>query len=217
MPQQEGRTIFNIAWQQIPRRIILASRSPRRKELLEMMGLKFETIPAEPIDENEYIDTADIAGSLERLAIVKAMSVACKYPEAAVLAADTVVVCGKEILGKPKDRLDARRMLESLAGRCHKVITGVALLCKETDFCRTFARETNVWFREITTEEIEWYIDSGEPFDKAGAYGIQGKAMIFVDKIEGCFYNIVGLPVGGTIDLIKYFIARKEVRNVSNE
>ena len=181
------------------------------------MGLTFETVPGGPIDERAYIDDADLEGSLGRLAIAKALSVAGKCPEAVVLAADTIVVCDKRVLGKPADRGEARRMLEKLAGRRHTVMTGVALVCREDDFSQSTIVTTDVWFREVSTGEIEWYLDSGEAFDKAGAYGIQGKAMIFIDKIEGCYYNVVGLPVRGTIDLFKAFIARKEPRNVPNE
>lgn len=208
---------YMMTWQQTSRRLILASKSPRRKELLERMGLEFEAIAGGQIDESSYIDTADLEGSLGRLAIAKALSIAAKYPEAIVLAADTIVVCGKRVFGKPADRSEARRMLEELSGLRHTVMTGVALVCCEVGFCQSTTAATDVWFRELSEGEIEWYLDSGEPFDKAGAYGIQGGAMIFIDKIEGCFYNVVGLPVQGTIDLFKAFIARKELRNVANQ
>jgi septum formation protein len=211
------KLFYMIPWQQSARRLILASGSPRRKELLERMGLTFESIPGGPIVESAYIDAADMEESLGRLAVAKAVSVAGNFPEAIVLAADTIVVCDKRVLGKPADRDEARRMLEKLAGRRHTVMTGVALACREVDFCQSAIAATDVWFRELSAGEIEWYLDSGEPFDKAGAYGIQGKAMIFIDKIEGCYYNVVGLPVRGTIDLFTAFTARKEPRNVANE
>ena len=181
------------------------------------MGLSFNVIPGEHLDENAFINAGDISGSLERLAIAKASGVATQYPSAAVLAADTIVVCDNRVLGKPTGRSEARRMLETLSGRLHRVVTGVALMCREFDFCQSTVAVTGVYFRDLPRDEIEWYLDSGEAFDKAGAYGIQGKAMIFVDKIEGCFYNVVGLPVTGTIDLFKAFTARKELRNVANE
>ncbi|MBN1308014.1 MAG: septum formation protein Maf [Chitinispirillaceae bacterium] len=204
-------------WQHPTQTVILASGSPRRKELLCAMGLSFNVIPGERFDENAFIDAADPGGSLERLAIAKTKRVAARYPAAAVLAADTIVVCGNRVLGKPADRSEARGMLETLSGRLHRVMTGIALTCREIDFCQSAVAVTNVYFRSLAREEIEWYLDSGEPFDKAGAYGIQGKAMIFVDKIEGCFYNVVGLPVKETIDLFKAFTARKEPWHVANE
>jgi septum formation protein len=204
-------------WQRPGRNIILASGSPRRKELLARMGLIFDTITGAPIDEQAFVDAADLNGSLERLAIAKAADVAQRFPGAVVLSADTIVVSEGRVLGKPVDRSDARSMLEALSGRRHNVMTGVALTCTAASFIRSVVVSTDVVFRALCTDEIEWYLDSGEPFDKAGSYGIQGKAMIFVDKIEGCFYNVVGLPISGTIDLFKAFTARKEPRHVANE
>ncbi|MBN1577507.1 MAG: septum formation protein Maf [Chitinispirillaceae bacterium] len=204
-------------WQHPTRKVILASGSPRRRELLSAMGFSFEVIPGGQLEENAFIDPGDLSGSLGRLAVAKAMGVAVHYPAAAVLSADTIVVCNNRVLGKPAGRADARRMLEALSGRLHTVMTGVALTCREIGFCQSAVAVTGVHFRNLAPDEIEWYLDSGEPFDKAGAYGIQGKAMIFVDKIEGCFYNVVGLPVKGTIDLFKAFTARKEPRNAANE
>ncbi len=181
------------------------------------MGVEFEVLPGETLDEERFIDISDLDGSLQRLAVAKAATVSENFPQTLVLSADTIVVSGGRVLGKPSDRTEARSMIKALAGRRHEVMTGVALTCREVAFCQSVTVSTAVYFRDISAGEIEWYLDSNEPFDKAGAYGIQGKAMIFVDKIEGCFYNVVGLPISGTIELFKAFTTRKEPRNVANE
>lgn len=181
------------------------------------MGVIFDTITGPEVHEQSFLDPSDLIGSLERLAAAKAAHVAEQFPERAVLSADTIVVCENRVLGKPAGRENARAMLESLSGRRHLVMTGVALTCAGESFRQATVTTTGVTFRQLSAEEIEWYLDSGECFDKAGAYGIQGKAMIFVDKIEGCFYNVVGLPMSGTIDLLKAFIVRKELRHVANK
>ncbi len=204
-------------WRNPGRRIILASGSPRRSALLREMGIRFDTIVGEPLDENTYIDVSDLDGSLQRLASAKAGGVAEGNPDALVLAADTVVLLEGCVLGKPADRAEARAMLERLSGRCHTVRTAVALTCVNAAFHRSVSASTAVFFRKLSEDEIEWYLDTGEAFDKAGAYGIQGKAMIFIDKIVGCYYNVVGLPVNGTIELFKEFAVRKEARNVANQ
>jgi septum formation protein len=192
-------------WKHQTRKVILASGSPRRRDLLQQMGFSFEVMKGEPITEKEFIDIADLDGSLQKLAVAKAHSVTEQHPEALVLSADTVVVRDGEILGKPSGRSDAKSMLRTLSGCSHTVMTGVALSCRENAFCQAASVRTTVIFRDLSDAEIEWYLDSNEPYDKAGAYGIQGRAMIFVDKIEGCFYNVVGLPVSGTISLFKAF------------
>jgi len=179
------------------------------------MGVTFEVIVGEPIDEDAFVVTSDLDGSLQRLARMKAISIAERYPTALVLSADTVVVNNaQKTLGKPVDRDDAKSMLLELSGCKHTVFTGVALTCREQKFCQSVTIGTDVYFRDLSTDEIDWYLNSNEPYDKAGAYGIQGKAMIFVDKIVGCFYNVVGLPVRGTIDLFYKFALRKEPQNV---
>jgi len=199
------------------RQVILASGSPRRKELLEQMGFSFKVILGSDIDEASFISSDRLASSLEELALAKGRGVADTYPEALVLSADTIVVEDNHLLGKPDDRSDAARMLRSLSGNRHSVITAVALSCSGESFFRSTTACTYVYFRKLSDEEINRYLDSEEPYDKAGAYGIQGKAMLFVDKIEGCFYNVVGLPVSTTIDLFKAFEARKEPCNVATK
>ncbi|HON11164.1 MAG TPA: Maf family protein [Chitinispirillaceae bacterium] len=178
------------------------------------MGFSFETIPPPPIEERQYIEPTDLEGSVQRLASLKAGMVSGKYPESLVLGADTIVVKDREVLGKPRDRQDAFRMLKGLSGRSHEVITGIALRCEETGFFESGFSSTKVFFREIGDEEIDAYLSNDEYRDKAGAYAIQGKALIFVDRIEGCYYNVVGLPVSNTISLFKEFNVRKESADV---
>lgn len=199
------------------RPLILASGSPRRKELLKQMGFSFNVITGDEIDEASFISSDRLAASLEELALAKGRCVADTHPEALVLSADTIVVQNNQLLGKPDDRPDAAHMLQSLSGNRHSVITAVALSCSEESFFRSTTARTYVYFRKLSDDDINRYLDSEEPYDKAGAYGIQGKAMIFVDKIEGCFYNVVGLPVSATIDLFTAFEARKEPCNVATK
>jgi septum formation protein len=194
-----------ISWQHPGRPIILASQSPRRKEILAQMGFSFKTIVPPPIDEAAFLDAGDLPASLRKLAKAKAMAVAGQHPEALVLGADTVVVKGKKILGKPKNRDEALDMLVALAGSRHRVYTGVALTCKGCIFSTTAMACTDVFFRKVPIDEIEAYLACGEYRDKAGAYAIQGRAMTFVEKISGCYYNVVGLPVSETIGMfVKY-------------
>ena len=171
--------------------LVLASASPRRAELLKSAGFQFAVLSA-AIDE-----TARPAESPEdyvrRLAREKAQTTATKAPGATILAADTTVVVDDEMLGKPIDPRDARRMLRLLQGRRHRVYTGVALW--RLGAVRDAVEATAVDFSPMTAEEIEWYVASGEPFGKAGAYAIQGLASRFVSRIEGSYTNVVGLPI----------------------
>jgi septum formation protein len=164
------------------------------------MGLRFDTAVPDIRDEGTFFRAGPLCKSLKALAIAKAGSVARKHPEALVLGADTVVVLGKKVLGKPKNRSDARAMIELLSGKTHRVLTAVALVCGECAFSVSAVAETHVVFRGISREELDEYLGNGDWRDKAGAYAIQGNAMAFVDRIEGCFYNVVGLPVRTTID-----------------
>jgi len=171
--------------------LILASSSPRRRELLAAAGIAFTAQPAD-IDETHRPGESPIAFTL-RLAREKAEAIARKDPGATILGADTIVVCDEEILGKPADEADAARMLKKLSGRAHQVVTGVALLSTRGLDART--ETTTVTMRAISDEEIAAYIATGEPMDKAGAYGIQGGAAAFVARIAGDYTNIVGLPI----------------------
>lgn len=172
--------------------LILASQSPRRRELLKWIADDFLVIPAE-FDEESV--TERIPEKLVRiLAEGKAGAVAENYPDDVVIGCDSVVVSpDNEIFGKPKDREDARRMLGSLSGRTHRVITGGCVL--QSGKKSVFHKTTKVTFDRLSEADIEWYLDTGEPFDKAGGYGIQGYAGAFVSKIHGDFNNVVGLPI----------------------
>ncbi|HEX8028524.1 MAG TPA: Maf family protein [Vicinamibacterales bacterium] len=173
------------------RQIILASRSPRRSELLTAAGISFEVLAAD-IDETPR-DHEDPAAYVERLAVEKARAVFALRPDARVLGADTTVTIDGEILGKPVDEEDALRMLHLLNGRPHDVHTGVALVSAAG--VRSAIDTTRVWFSVMTDADISWYVATGEPVDRAGAYAIQGFASRFIPRIEGSYSNVVGLPV----------------------
>jgi len=182
--------------------IVLASASPRRRELLTLAGVPHRVQPSE-IDELRAPGETP-AGFAERAARDKARAVARGCPAGSwVLGADTVVVADEEVLGKPRDRQDGRRMLQLLSGRTHRVITGVALVAAPTGRSESFATETAVTFRPLGEAWIEGYLDSGEPMDKAGAYGIQGLGGLLVAAIQGSYTNVVGLPLGETILLLE--------------
>jgi len=174
-------------------RLILASASPRRAELLRAAGIQFDVLPAD-IDESVFPDKS-AEHHVRRLAEAKACAVLPRADGRPVLAADTVVVVTGEILGKPADEGDARRMLRLLSGRSHEVVTGVCLVRHE-DLSTSEVAVTTVEFAPLTEAEIDWYVASGEPRDKAGAYAIQGLASRFVTRIDGSYSNVVGLPVG---------------------
>ena len=172
--------------------VILASASPRRKELMQLICPSFRVIPADCGEAvPEAMNAADVPAFLS---YQKCKCIADVYQKAVVIGCDTVVTTADgEILGKPKDEEDAARMLRLLSGRMHTVDTGVSICYKGRT--ETFTETTKVWFKDLTDEEIEDYINTGEPMDKAGAYGIQGEGTLLVDKIEGDFFNVVGLPV----------------------
>jgi septum formation protein len=171
--------------------LILASSSPRRRELLTAAGIAFTVQPAD-VDETHRAGESPEAFT-QRLAREKAEAIFANHPNATVLGADTIVVCDAEILGKPSDETDAARMLKKLSGRDHQVITGVALVSPSGT--QTRAETTTVSMRKISEEEIQNYIATGEPMDKAGAYAIQGGAAPFITQIDGDYTNVVGLPV----------------------
>ena len=174
-----------------PGQIILASRSPRRAELLTAAGISFEVLAAD-IDETPHPNETP-AAYVERLAIDKARAVLALRPGARVLGADTTVTIDGEILGKPVDAGDAARMLRKLSGRPHDVHTGVAVVSAAG--VHSDVETTRVWFAPMTDEDISWYVGTGEPVDRAGAYAIQGLASRFIPRIEGSYSNVVGLPV----------------------
>ncbi len=170
--------------------LILASQSPRRQELLNQLGLNFRVEHAVVSEMQSGEPPAVLA---EVNAHKKAAFSARRSPDSLVIGADTVVVLGESVLGKPMDGVDAKKMLRDLSGRQHDVITGVAL-CQGSS-SEVFHVVTHVWFRTLLSHEIERYIETGEPFDKAGAYGIQGIGGVFVERIDGCYFNVVGLPI----------------------
>lgn len=170
---------------------ILASNSPRRKELFGLISSDFAVIPS---NVPEIVpDGMEVCKRPEYLARLKALDIAEKYPQNTVLGADTLVIIGDEILGKPKDRADAERMLRLLSGNVHKVITGCAVV--KNGECRSFSVITEVEFYSLTDTQIEEYINTSEPYDKAGGYGIQAQGSLFVKQIKGDYNNVVGLPV----------------------
>jgi nucleoside triphosphate pyrophosphatase len=179
-------------------RLVLASRSPRRAELLMAAGIRF-TVRTADIDETPRAGE-DPMDYVLRLAQEKANSVPCDADET-ILAADTTVVLGREILGKPLDRAHAARMLRALSGRKHEVMTGVCVRSGERTMRE--ASVTAVWFAPMSAAEIEEYVASDEPMDKAGAYGIQGIASRYVERVEGSYTNVVGLPVAMVYRLLR--------------
>jgi septum formation protein len=180
--------------------LVLASKSPRRLELLVAAGIACGVVT---VDVDESVERLEPPGDhVRRLARAKADAGMALRPDAIVLGADTVVVAGSEIMGKPRDAADATRMLRVLSGREHEVLTGLALVSSHRAPVVEVAR-TRVWFNPLTDREIAAYVASGEPLDKAGAYGIQGLGSRFVDRIQGSYSNVVGLPVALVYRLLK--------------
>jgi septum formation protein len=180
-------------------RLILASGSPRRLELLRAAGLACVVSPAD-------VDETPIAGEepavyVERLARAKAQAGLARYPDDAVLGADTTVVIDRRILGKPSTQEEAEDMLRRLSGRQHLVLTGVAIAVAGAQLASV--ERTTVWMSSLTDDDIAWYVGSGEPLDRAGAYAIQGLASRFIPRIDGSYSNVVGLPVAAVLQLLK--------------
>ena len=193
------------------RRIILASASPRRRELLQQIGLKFEVIPSRAEEKITKVLPNEV---VEELALQKAQDVAAAVEEGVVIGADTIVWHDGHIMGKPKDREHARRMLREIQDSTHSVFTGVAVLVKDraggTDLdCRVFSCETKGRVYPMTEAETEEYLDTGEPMDKAGAYGIQGAFAAWVESIEGDYNNVVGLPISALYQILKRYLNEK--------
>lgn len=171
--------------------IILASASPRRKEILELADLKFDIMPSNAQEITTKTAPNEV---VMELASIKAKDIYKKSEkQSMIVGADTVVAYQRQILGKPADEADAKRMLTMLSGQTHEVYTGVCII--EDGKTKTFYEETKVTFYEISDEQIDHYIKTGEPMDKAGSYGIQGKAAVFIKGIEGDYYNVVGFPI----------------------
>ena len=183
-------------------KLILASASPRRRELLQNLGYPFEIITA---DCNEIVDpTLSIADAIQQIAYQKAETVWMNNKDAIEIGADTMVCYDGKMLGKPKNRDDAKRMLGMLSGKTHTVISGVAILSQDKK--ETFYEETSVTFYPIEQKLLNKYLDSEEPYDKAGAYGIQGMGKLFVKEISGDYYNVVGLPIASVYRHLQAYI-----------
>ena len=184
-------------------RLVLASASPRRADLLRAAGIEFDVIPADVDEAMDVEDTPD--GYARRLAQLKAEAVKPQAGERPILGADTIVLVDNAVLGKPADAADARRMLRLLSGRVHVVLTAVCLInpLAETRRVQTLVARTTVEFAALTDEEVDWYIETREPMDKAGAYAVQGLASRFVTRIEGSYSNVVGLPVAVVYQLCR--------------
>jgi septum formation protein len=181
--------------------LILASASPRRQELLRSAGISFEIIPSD-VDE-EWGEGETPEDYVVRLARLKAVKVGEEHKTRWVLAADTVVVIDGRILGKPRDRREAEGMLKMLSDREHRVITGYCLLQTCSEKNRQGRVVSRVRFKKLSPDEVRWYLDTGEPFDKAGAYAIQGKAAFMVKEVQGSYTNVVGLPLCEIVEALR--------------
>jgi septum formation protein len=181
--------------------LILASASPRRRELLQAVGLQFKIIPAH-VNEN-YIAGENPRQHVKRLSRDKAMVIARKYPESWVLGADTIVVIDGLILGKPKHKTQARKMLQTLSGREHKVFTGFTIAHVAAEVYQTKVIQSAVLFKTISPKEMDWYVACDEPYDKAGGYAVQGKGACFIQSIRGSYTNVIGLPLCEVLETFK--------------
>jgi len=184
--------------------LVLASSSPRRRELLKQLGLDFDTL-VYPVDESLPSNKENIPEIVEKLAVRKALATARVLDKGLVIAADTVVVWRDRVMGKPSHDEDAVEMLKSLQGDFHEVCTGLALVVAGTGEVLTGHEITRVFFKNLSEEEIRLYVATGEPRDKAGAYAIQGLAAVFVAGLEGCYTNVVGLPLARLAEMFKQF------------
>lgn len=185
--------------------VYLASRSPRRVQLLQQVGLECVVRPSSIDEERVGAGQSNPRSRVEQLALAKARDAAGKLSEGLVVGADTVVVCQGEILGKPGSAPEATEMLRLLNGRTHEVISGVAVVQAPGGREEVASELTRVTFRELAPEEIAAYVASGEPLDKAGGYGIQGRGALLVSRIEGCYFNVVGLPLVCLAELLRDF------------
>jgi septum formation protein len=181
----------------LPVKFILGSASPRRKRLLEGLGLTFDTIPADIDESHQNGELPD--AHCRRLAIEKAKKVAGAHPAALTLGSDTSVIVDGLILGKPADPDDAARMLGMISGRWHTVVTAFALICPDRNIDVSKVVTSDVFIRELSEAQIRWYIETGEPMDKAGAYAIQGVGASLVKQVKGSYTCVVGLPLAETV------------------
>ena len=186
--------------------LILASASPRRAALLLQIGLTFDIHPSDAVEPPYSVYANKSASAVtQELALLKASSITKHYDNGLIVGADTLVSLDGKLLGKPTDDEDALAMLTSLSGTFHEVVTGVALIDASTGRKSVWSETTQVYFRELHSTEIAAYIASGETSDKAGAYGIQGRGAAFVKRIEGCYFNVVGLPLASLVEHLSNF------------
>ena len=191
-------------------KIILASKSPRRARVLEMIKVNFKVAPSKINEEiNPKIEQNEIAIDISK---AKARTISNRYPNDIIIGADTIVVSNEEIFGKPKDINESKKMLIALSGNSHKVITGVTIMNKRLGIVKTFSEMTEVFVKKIPTKKIDYYINNFNTLDKAGSYGIQEWFSVWIKKINGCYYNVMGLPVSKlykhlveTEDLMKWY------------
>lgn len=185
--------------------IILASGSPRRREILENVGLEFDILISDADESSVSAENIPVSMYVQELSLLKATAAAkaARVKDSLIISADTVVALEGKILGKPKDREDAFLMLKSLSGKCHSVFTGICVMRTDNAYAVCAAEETKVYFKELSDGEITRYVNSNEPMDKAGAYGIQGLGSLLVEKIEGDYFNVVGLPVSRLAEILK--------------
>ncbi len=189
--------------------IILASKSPRRRRLLESAGIKFTIIPS-GVQETDFL-LLKPENYVRTLAEAKAKDIADKNPESWIIGADSIVLINDTILEKPESISDARQMMQQLSGKPHIVLTGYSIICKKSSYIFTDVVKTEVIFKKLTDEEIEWYIHTKEPYDKAGGYAIQSLGSFMVKSINGSYSNVVGLPVCEVLDQLyrQQVISRK--------
>ena len=192
--------------------IILASKSPRRESIIKKIGLKYKVIPSN-VSENIdfYLSPKNLA---EYFSKQKAMKVSEKYKNKIIVGADTIVYLDKTIFGKPKDRHENYKMLKFLSGKTHNVVTGVSIIHKNKGIQKTFSQITNVTVSEIPDNQLSYYIDNYSTLDKAGGYGIQDWFSVWIKKIDGCYYNVMGLPLSEFYK--NYCLVKKKLDNVKN-
>ena len=182
-------------------KIILASQSPRRAEILRMIGVSFKVESSNIHEEiNQKIKQNEIPINLSK---AKAEKISHKYPDKIIIGADTIVVFNKKIFGKPKDKNESKKMLKALSGNSHEVVTGVTIMNEKLGVIKTFSETTKVFVQKIPTKQIEFYVNNYNTLEKAGSYGIQEWFSVWIKKINGCYYNVMGLPVS---KLYRYLI-----------
>ena len=187
-------------------KIILASKSPRRAEILKMIKVNFIVAPSNIKEEiNPKIEQNETAINISK---AKAEAISHKYPNDIIIGADTIVVFNEQIFGKPKDINESKKMIKTLSGNSHKVITGVTIMHKRLGTLKTFSEITEVFVQKIPTEKIDYYINNFNTLDKAGSYGIQEWFSVWIKKINGCYYNVMGLPIS---KLYRYLVEAEKL------